>query len=100
MNTYLYGIDVDVDKEEMKKSDSKDKYVQTACIRRTTLLTLDSNPTPFEDEISDESSDIFFVQPDESIESPSGDLTEDETSNDYFKKLSDGIAQPVITRII
>ena len=82
MNTLLYGIYADVDKEEMKKSDSKDKYVQTACIRRTTLLTLDSNPTPFEDEISDESSDIFFVQPDESIESPSGDLTEDETSND------------------
>ena len=33
--------DVDVDAEEMKQSDSKDKYVHCTCLRRTMHFTLD-----------------------------------------------------------
>ena len=37
----FYGISPDVDVEEMKKSDSKDKYVHCPCLRRTIHFTLD-----------------------------------------------------------
>ena len=37
----FYGISPDVDLEEMKKSDSKDKYVHCTCLRRTIHFTLD-----------------------------------------------------------
>ena len=37
----FYGISPDVDVEEMKKSDSKDKYVHCQCLRRTIHFTLD-----------------------------------------------------------
>ena len=37
MTTYLFGADVEV--EEMKQSDSKDKYVHTSCYRETVHLT-------------------------------------------------------------
>ena len=36
----LYGISPDVDLEEMKKSESKDKYVHCKCLRRTIRFTL------------------------------------------------------------
>ena len=43
MMTYLYNlIGADVDVEEMKKSDSKDKCVHSRCQRNTVFLTLES----------------------------------------------------------
>ena len=39
--TYAYGLSADVDEEEMKKSDSKDKYVHGECRRDTRVLNLD-----------------------------------------------------------
>ena len=45
LNTYsdhFYGLNPDVDVEEMKKSDSKSKYVYGSCWRRTILLNLDT----------------------------------------------------------
>ena len=35
----------DINTEEMKKSDSRDKYVHCVCSRMTRVLTLDSAPT-------------------------------------------------------
>ena len=56
----------DVGVEEMKKSDSKDKYVHSACRRRTEYLSLESEQTSseeissqdFADNLSDDSSDV------------------------------------------
>ena len=39
-HNYIEGEDPDVDPEEMKKSDSKDKFVYTSCCRITECLTL------------------------------------------------------------
>ena len=39
----------DVDVKEMKKSDSKDKFVHSVCFRETLHLTLESNQTPYSD---------------------------------------------------
>ena len=44
LKTYGYhydGVDPDVDPEEMKKSDSKSKYVHGTCVRRTFSLTVE-----------------------------------------------------------
>ena len=49
MKTYLEVFDADVDVEEMKKSDSKDKYVHSQCRRRTGYLNLESEQTSSED---------------------------------------------------
>ena len=46
LETYLYhyhGRGPDVDPNEMKKSDSKSKYVHCVCGRRTLPLTLERN---------------------------------------------------------
>ena len=43
MVTYLLGFNADVVVEEMKKTDSKDKYVHCYCRRKTVHLTLESN---------------------------------------------------------
>ena len=43
MMSYSWRFDADVDVEEMKQSDSKDKYVYSWCRRRTAHLTLESN---------------------------------------------------------
>ena len=43
MMSYLNELDADVDVEEMKQSDSKDKYVHSQCERITVHLTLESN---------------------------------------------------------
>ena len=51
----LYGCP-DVDVEEMKQSDSKDKYVHCECRRETLHLTLESNRTPSSDSPSESSS--------------------------------------------
>ena len=40
---HAYGGNPDVDPEEMKKSDSRSKYVHGICYRRTIPLTLESN---------------------------------------------------------
>ena len=40
MMTYLFKLNADVGVEEMKKSDSKDKYVHSECHRRTEYLSL------------------------------------------------------------
>lgn len=48
LKTYTYYLtdeNVDVDVEEMKRSDSKDKYVKVSCLRETMLLTIDSAQT-------------------------------------------------------
>ena len=44
MESYLYNYNfrADVDVAEMKKSDSKDKYVHSRCQRKTVFLTLES----------------------------------------------------------
>ena len=42
MMTYWYKWNADVDQEEMKKSDSKDKYVHTQCLRWTVHLDASS----------------------------------------------------------
>ena len=41
LRTYLYNEHADVDEEEMKKSNSKDKYVHCECWRNTVLLALE-----------------------------------------------------------
>ena len=38
MYTFIYGFHADVDIKEMQKSNSKQKYVHTNCIRRTVRL--------------------------------------------------------------
>ena len=48
MMTYWRGLGADVDVEEMKKSDSKDKYVHSDCQRSTLHLSLESEQTSFE----------------------------------------------------
>ena len=45
MATYLHKLNADVDPEEMKKSDSKDKYVYGHCMRWTITLNIHSNQT-------------------------------------------------------
>ena len=45
MKTYILTFDADVDVEEMKKSDSKDKYVHSECRRITDYLSLESEQT-------------------------------------------------------
>ena len=55
LNTYWAGSTADVDEEEMKRSDSKDKYVRVLCRRYTIPLTLDANVTLSADEILEES---------------------------------------------
>ena len=54
MMSYLWKFDADVGIEEMKQSDSKDKYVRSTCNRLTFHLTLESNQTPSKDEPSDD----------------------------------------------
>ena len=48
MKTFKTTFDADVDVEEMKKSDSKDKYVHSKCRRTTVYLTLESEQTSSE----------------------------------------------------
>ena len=50
---FTNGMDPDVDPEEMKKSDSKDKFVFSSCWRRTKCLNLPSR------EIQEEKPDIL-----------------------------------------
>ena len=61
LNTYLdhyIGENPDVEDEEMKKSDSKSKFVHGRCIRLTFPLTLESNdPNSSNDGNSDESTE-------------------------------------------
>ena len=45
MMTYFFNFDADVSVEEMKKSDSKDKYVHSHCRRRTVFISLESDLT-------------------------------------------------------
>ena len=54
MRTYDDGLFADVGVEEMKKSDSKDKYLHSGCLRGTAHLTLESNQTPSKDEPSND----------------------------------------------
>ena len=68
--SYWFG-NADVDVEEMKQSDSKDKYVHSYCERKTVHLTLESNQTPSSESSSDWSSDWSS---DSSSDSPSVDL--------------------------
>ena len=50
---HYFGNDPDVDAEEMKKSDSKSKYVHVHCYRATMPLALESSPKePIDDNIS------------------------------------------------
>ena len=49
METYFLYFHADVDVNEMEKSDSKDKYVHTRCIRKTEYLYLESEQTSSED---------------------------------------------------
>ena len=55
MMTYWRNWYADVDEKEMKKSDSKDKYVHAYCLRWTRVLKLDDNLS----ESSSESSSSF-----------------------------------------
>ena len=42
MRTYSKNLNADVDVEEMKQSDSKDKYVKSTSVRKTVYLSLES----------------------------------------------------------
>ena len=66
MMTYYYGLDADVDKKEMKKSDSKDKYVHGWCSRWTRVLNFDVNLS----ETSSESSSSIASESESLIETP------------------------------
>ena len=68
-------FDADVDVEEMKKSDSKDKYLHSWCQRKTVYLTLEPEKTKSEDISSHNFSDDLFEHSYE-------DLSEDVPSND------------------
>ena len=61
MMTYDRGFYADVGVEEMKKSDSKDKYLRSECQRITAYLSLESKHTSSEDssthDFSENSSD-------------------------------------------
>ena len=54
MMTYSWELDADVNTEEMEKSDSKDKYIYSHCLRKTYHLTLESNQTASKDEASND----------------------------------------------
>merc|ERR1711917_168520 len=45
MMSYFDELNADVDVEEMKQSDSKDKYLHSYCRRKTFHLILESNQT-------------------------------------------------------
>ena len=61
MMTYWFNVNADVGVEEMKKSDSKDKYLRSECQRITAYLSLESKHTSSEDssthDFSENSSD-------------------------------------------
>jgi len=50
MKTYIYKHNADVNPEEMKMSDSKDKYVHCQCSRKTFHLNLESTESSCEHE--------------------------------------------------
>ena len=63
MMTYWSEINdggADVDKKEMKKSDSKDKYLYGRCYRETRVLNLDETSSETSSETSHESSSESF----------------------------------------
>ena len=93
---YLDGENPDVYPEEMKKSDSKDKYVHCSCWRETFLFNLDSNQSSSEDEISSESSSP--EQAVEPMESSSVNLTasEDEKLDDLLEIFAEILAEETI----
>ena len=49
MMSYFWEFNADVDVEEMKQSDSKDKYLHSWCRRKTVHLSLESNQTSSKD---------------------------------------------------
>ena len=82
MMTYLdeiYGGCADVEEEEMKKSDSKDKYVHGRCIRTTRVLNLCDNLSETSTETSSESSYSITTESQSLIEIPVEDLLQPET---------------------
>ena len=61
MSTYLFDLfNADVNVEEMKLSDSNDKYVRNECYRRAIYLTLESSQTSSEDD-SETGSENHFI---------------------------------------
>ena len=63
-------MNADVDEEEMKKSDSKDKYLHGYCYRWTRALNLDENLSETSSESSSESSSTISTEPEFSIDTP------------------------------
>ena len=59
MMSYLRIFNADVDVEEMKQSDSKDKYVHCICERKTVHLSLESKEY---DLCEDELEALLFIQ--------------------------------------
>ena len=94
METYLnnFGIGADVDVEEMKKSDSKDKFVHARCIRRTKYFSLELEQTSSEDMSSE---DFAENSSDDSFE----DLSEDVSSDFPSDVSSDDFRSPTRKRI-
>ena len=70
MATFSFGMKADVDVEEMKLSDSKDKYVKTFCWRRTFKLSPEANQSLFEESASDDLSEISGFDLSEIISDP------------------------------
>ena len=70
MRTYVSSYSPDVDVEEMKKSDSKDKYLHSRCRRRTTYLSLESEHISSENS-SDHSFEDLYVLSDVSSDAQS-----------------------------
>ena len=66
MQTYwrhYYGKTPDVDVEEMKKSDSKSKYLHGTCARLTMPLTLDSTDSLETIENEDQTGSEYETEP-------------------------------------
>ena len=70
MTTYLWNLNADVDSEEMKKSDFKDKYLDGYCERLTMVLNLDHNSSETSSKTSSECSSTITTDSEFSIETP------------------------------
>ena len=70
MKTYEFGLYADVKPKEMKKSNSKDKYLHGTCFRVTKVLNLDDNLSETSSESSSEYSSTITNESESLIEAP------------------------------
>ena len=80
-----HGMNPDVDVKEMKKSDSKSKYVHGRCWRRTYPLTLDTIKNEDDTETEDETEDETEFEDESETDDEASDADERETQNEKAK---------------